>query len=165
MNKKYIKIALITTISVIIILIGSLCFLRYYTPAKNDIVYSANLNKKDLDLVISDYIKNNYFNLSNGSSIKKYEAHKIYGIDEMFGLKYVYIETLFEAGTSAGGNPLIIVVKEDSSGMYSVVNHKAPPDGDEGALWLKILVPNKYLINMYSNETRKELTEKINSEK
>ncbi|GKU24312.1 hypothetical protein CFOLD11_11380 [Clostridium folliculivorans] len=49
--------------------------------------------------------------------------------------------------------------------MYSVVNHKAPPDGDEGALWLKILVPNKYLINMYSNETRKELIEKINSEK
>ncbi|GKU24311.1 hypothetical protein CFOLD11_11370 [Clostridium folliculivorans] len=102
MNKKYIKIALITTISVIIILIGSLCFLRCYTPAKNDIVYSANLNKKDLDLVISDYIKNNYFNLSNTSSIKKYEAHKIYGVDEMFGLKYVYIETLFEAGTSGG---------------------------------------------------------------
>ncbi|ADL50878.1 hypothetical protein [Clostridium cellulovorans] len=162
MNKKLIKISLITIISVIIISLGTLCFLRYYTPTRNETVYSENLDKADLDLVISDYIKNNYFNWSNVVSMKKYEAHKIYGIDEVFGLKYVYLETLFHAGNSGGSNPLVIVVKMDSEGMYSVVNHKEPLDSNN--TWSKVIFPKKYLKKMYSIETNKELQEKINSQ-
>lgn len=97
MKKKYFKTSLTIIVLIIIVSIGSLSLLRYYTPLKNDIIYTENLDRRDLDLVISDYIKNYYFNWSHIASKEKYEAHKIYGIDEKFGLKYVYIYTLFEA--------------------------------------------------------------------
>lgn len=165
MKKKKLKISLTIIIFIIIVSIGFLSLLRYYAPLKHNIVYSENLNKKDLDLVLSDYIKNNYFNSSNVSSSKKYEAHKIYGIDKKFGLKYVYMYTLFEADNSGGSNPLVIIVKEDSNGTYSVVNHKEPRNGDENGLSLKIIFPHKYLVAMNSNETVKELKKEINSQK
>lgn len=166
MNKKRLKISLTIIILIIIASIGFLSFLRYYAPLKHDIVYSENLNKKDLDLVLSDYIKNNYFNWSNVSSREKYEAHKIYGIDEKFGLKYVYMYTFFEAGNSGGSNPLVIIVKENSDGTYSVVNHKEPKDGDEYRLSLKIIFPHKYyLAAINSTETAKELKKEIDSPK
>ncbi|GKU26963.1 hypothetical protein [Clostridium folliculivorans] len=165
MNKKF-KISLTIILLIIIASIGSLSFLRYYAPSKHNIVYSQNLNKKDLDAVLSDYIKNNYFNWSNVSTSEKYEAHKIYEIDEKFGLKYVYMYTLFESDTNAGGsNPLVVIVKEDSNGTYSVVNHKAPKDGDENWLSLKIIFPHKYLVAINSTETVKELQKKMDSTK
>jgi len=166
MKKKFLKISLTIIILIIIASIGFLALLRYYAPLKHNIVYSENLNKKDLDLVLSDYIKNNYFNWSNVSTSKKYEAHKIYGIDEKFGLKYVYMYTMFKTNSSSGGaNPLVIIVKEHSDGTYSVVNHKEPRDGEENKLSLKIIFPHKYLVAINSTETIKELKKEIDSQK
>ena len=172
MNKKYFKTALTIIVLITIVSIGALSLLRYYAPLKNDIIYTENLNKKDLDLVISDYIKNYYFNWSHIASKEKYEAHKIYGIDEKFGLKYVYIYTLYEAyetnnnekeSIAGGANPLVIIMKEDSNGIYSVVNHKEPMSGESYSSSLKIIFPNKYVKNIKEAEILKELKEKINS--
>lgn len=163
MKKSFLKISL-SIIILTIVAIGSFYFCRYYTPSKHNIVYSEDLNKKDLDLVLSDYIKNNYFNWSNVATSKKYEAHKIYGIDKKFGLKYVYMYTLFESDKGVGGsNPLVIVVKQHSDGTYSVVNHKAPRDGDENKLSLIAIFPHKYRIAINSTETAKELQKEIDS--
>lgn len=162
---------IVTTIIILTMLfISGVSFFRYYAPSKTNVIYSQNLNKKDLDSVISDYIKNDYFNWDNVSAAKKYEAHKVYGIDNLFGLKYVYLDTMFEAkndsGTNSGGaNPLVIIIKENANGEYSVVNHKEPRNGDEYGLSLKVLIPQKYLKNIDSIESRAELQKQIILEK
>lgn len=159
------KKRLILLLSVIALIIvtsaGIFLVLRYYTPLRKNIVFSQNLNRKDLDLVISDYIKNNYMYPSRKAATEKYEAHKIYGIDEKFGLKYVYLYTLFQEGASSGANPLVIIVKEDSKGMYSVVNHKEPKDGDDNRMSLRIIFPHKYLKEIDGTKDSKELQKKI----
>ena len=163
MNKKRLRISLTLILLIIIVPIGFLGFLRYYAPLNHNIVYSENLDKKDLDAVLSDYIKNNYINLPNVTSSDKYEAHKIYGIDEKFGLKYVYMYTFFEAGRAGGANPLVIIVKEHSDGTYSVVNHKEPRAGDECRRSLKIIFPRKYREAINSSEIGNELKKEIDS--
>ncbi len=82
----------------------------------------------------------------------------------------MYLFTLFEAydnkkhEIAGGDNPLVVIVKEDSSGIYSVVNDKEPLDGDENELSLKIIFPYKYLKNINENQNQpyKELQGKIN---
>ncbi len=178
MNKKIFKILLTIVIIMIIVSIGSLTLLRYYAPSKDGIVYTENLDRKNLDLVISDYIINNYFKSNNFSSNnlsskESHEVHKIYGIDEKFGFKYVYMYTLFgeyeitnndKKEISGGANPLVIILKEDENGMYSVVNHKAPWDGEDYSTSLKVIFPNKYLVNINEQETLKELNKKMDSQ-
>lgn len=157
---------------IIILIMGYFYLPRYYVSYRHNIVYSENLDRKNLDSVISDYIKNNYFNWSNVTGKKKYEVHKIYGIDKRFGHKYVYLYTLFEAfetngntksSIGGGANPLVIIVNEDSKGIYSVVNHKEPLDGIYYASSLKRIFPYKYLINIKETETSNELNEKMKS--
>ncbi len=100
MNKKFFKILLTIMILMIIVLIGSLTLLRYYAPSKDGIVYTENLDRKNLDLVISDYI----------------------------------------------------------------MNHKAPWDGEDYPTSLKVIFPNKYLVNINEQETLKELNKKMDSQ-
>jgi len=158
---------------IIIVSLGSLTLLRYYAPSKDDIVYTENLDRKDLDLVISDYINNNYFNPDYLSSKESHEVHKIYGIDEKFGLKYVYMYTLYgkyetinneKKEVSGGANPLVIILKEDENGIYSVVNHKEPWDGEDYPTSLKVIFPNKYRVKINEGAGLEELNEKMNSQ-
>jgi len=65
---------------------------------------------------------------------------------------------------SGGANPLVIILKEDENGMYSVVNHKAPWDGEDYPTSLKVIFPNKYLVNINEQETLKELNKKMDSQ-
>lgn len=156
----------------VIVSIGGLSALRYYAPTKPNVTYSEDLNRKDMELVISDYIKNNYFDWEDLKSYKKYEVHKIYGTDKKFGITYVYIHTLYSAydnnkkEIAGGADHLVIMLKKDSNGIYSVINHKAPMQGEAFPLSLKILVPHKYRMNMISNKlkTLEELNEKIDFE-
>ncbi|WP_346913249.1 hypothetical protein [Clostridium sp.] len=173
MNKKFFKILLTIVILMIIVSIGSLTLLRYYAPSKDGIVYTENLDRKNLDLVISDYINNNYFNPDYLSSKESHEVHKIYGIDEKFGLKYVYMYTLFgkyetinneKKNVSGGSNPLVIILKQDENGIYSVVNHKDPWDGEAYPTSLKVIFPNKYRVNINQTEISEELNEKMDSQ-
>lgn len=148
LKKKLIIIILL----IILILVGHFYYLRYYVSINHNIIYSEDLDRKDLDLVISDYIKNNYLDWGNISTTSKTENHTTYGIDKMFGLKYVYINTSFnvyhDTVVSGGSNPLVIIVKEDSSGMYTVINHKEPVDGDSYESSMKRIFPHKYLVKI-----------------
>lgn len=170
--KKYVAIVSLVIILITLATVGYLYLSRYYAPTKHNIVYSENLDRKNLDLVVSDYIKNNYFNWSNVTTKKKYEVHKIYGIDKKLGHKYVYLYTRFDAyeaksdnktSIAGGANPLVIIVNEDSKGIYSVVNHKEPSDGEGYASSLKRIFPKKYLANIKEAETLNELNDKMNS--
>ena len=84
----------------------------------------------------------------------------------------IYLYTLFEAfdpngsaktSIAGGSNPLVIIVNEDSKGVYSVVNHKELSDGDSYGSSLKRIFPHKYLIKINQPEISKELNEKMKS--
>jgi len=65
---------------------------------------------------------------------------------------------------SGGANPLVIILKEDEDGIYSVVNHKEPWDGEAYPTSLKVIFPNKYLVKINEGEGLEELNEKMNSQ-
>lgn len=136
--KKWKKIYKIIFIIMILIF---LVFERFYLfiPKINP-TYSKDIDRTNLNQVISDYIINNYGISKDQVNYKRFESHKVYKIKPRYGLQYVYIYTLYAIGEvengkyqlgSGGANPLVIIVNKDKKDIYSVLGYKDFHDIDD----------------------------------
>ncbi|EJO5349303.1 hypothetical protein NRP93_003473 [Clostridium botulinum] len=125
----------------IILILIFLVFERFYLfiPKINP-TYSKDIDRTNLNQVISDYIINNYGISKDQVNYKRFESHKVYKIKPRYGLQYVYIYTLYgiyevENGKyqlgSGGANPLVIIVNKDNNDRYSVLGYKDFNDIDD----------------------------------
>lgn len=150
---------------IMIILIG----LIYLGINNNDIKHKSNssnsdsitdvseIDKENLDEVISEYIENNVAHRTRGG--KSFEAHELYGTEEKDGEIYVYLWTYFmeyylkgnklvEGG--GGSLPIVIIITKDKDGNYSVKGHKIPGDGAYYTPSIRKLFPQEYHDKIFS---------------
>lgn len=108
----------------------------------NEVVLPANVDKKDLEAVISGYIlaRNRRAYLVGEKAI---EAHKVLGTEEKAGVLNVYLQTGFgwfgfENGAfthvSGGGEPARMRLKKADNGEYEVLEYRPAMDG---GMWTK----------------------------
>jgi len=134
-----------------IVLITCFVAISLFNYPSKDIKSINNLNKKELDQLISNYIIN--YNISRCSkSGKQFEAHNIYGMEKDKGLIKIYIYSLFEEYSFVDGklsllsgeaHPALIVLKKENN-YYKVIQYKEPEDIEGNLTSYKSILPSKY---------------------
>jgi len=108
-----------------------------------------------INTAISDYIENNIG--TNTEFTKIFQAHELYGIEEVEDKIYSYLWTHYREfyygesglreGAAGGAHPIVVVLKKDQEGNYYGVEHRIaePESGEDYTSYVRQIFPSKYV--------------------
>lgn len=143
----------------VVLLMIFLVWLVFYKRSSSAVTLNLKgYEEKNMNSAISEYVLNDYFNWSNVESKTKFEAHKIYGLEEKGKEIYAYGYVMFfaydfskeidknkEMEEEAGGCKPIVFIMEKKGEEYDLKGHLEPEDGVEYLPSVKKIFPPKYV--------------------
>ncbi|MCC5912627.1 MAG: hypothetical protein JJT76_19585 [Clostridiaceae bacterium] len=145
--------------------------LKYFYFPKKNIVYSEELDKSNLNELISDYIKNNYFERDN-NNLTKFQAHKIHGVKKRYYNIYLYMHVMYTSyymendemkqGPS-GFNSIVLIIREEKENSYKVISHKEPSLGEDYLPSIHKTIPREHL-GSFTVEREKKVLDELRNE-
>jgi len=123
-------------------------------------------NQQNIDDVISKYLEQQFaFKAIDGVV---FEAHELYGVEKKDGKTYAYIWSVQQEYKYIDGKlengaglsiPLVLIMSTDENNNYTVLEYKAPKDGEQYAASIKEMFPKEYHEKILTRTNSTELEE------
>ncbi|KNY28295.1 hypothetical protein [Pseudobacteroides cellulosolvens] len=168
MNKK--TLILVSTVFLLSTACGNITSVPQMEVDKVAVVEDKNLKQSDkqntIDDVISKYLEQKFDFKAIGGVV--FEAHELYGVEKKDDKTYAYIwsvqqEYKYTDGKLENGAglsiPLVLVMNADRDNKYTVLEYKAPKDGEQYASSIKEMFPKEYHEKILTRTNSAELEE------
>lgn len=168
MNKK--TLILVSTVFLLSTACGNITSVPQMEVDKVAVVEDKNLNQSDkkntIDDVISKYLEQKFDFKAIGGVV--FEAHELYGVEKKDDKTYAYIwsvqqEYKYTDGKLENGAglsiPLVLVMSADRDNKYTVLEYKAPKDGEQYTSSIKGMFPKEYHEKILTRTNSAELEE------
>jgi len=123
-------------------------------------------NQHNIDDVISKYLEQQFgFKAIDGVA---FEAHELYGVEKKEDKTYAYIWSVQQEYKYVDGKlengaglsiPLVLIMSTDGNNKYTVVEYKAPKDGQQYVASIKEMFPKEYHEKILTRTNSAELEE------